>query len=175
MVTRKTQQGFLQNLIIPALLLVGVVLMGWGQVFQAASNGQAVARSVDTARAQMDQIHKALDWCRVMYPAGDNGTGVHKNLPGSPLDGSWTPVRTIICPGASTMTLWAATRTQLGAPGVHLGEWEYKNIASGVYLRASVTVAGDPDARGVLSQLAARLPVAQKNLTGDTLEILFSN
>lgn len=173
---KKYQRGFLHNLVLSALVLMGVVLMGWGYMQNQNQAGVAIARSVDTTRAQMDQVQKVLGWCRVMYPAGDNGTGFHKNLPGSPLDSSWVALRNVVCPGdTASGSIWLAAREQLGVPGQFLNEWEYRNVAAGVYLRTSVQSAGDPLALAVLAQVAARLPASQKNLTGDTLEILFSN
>lgn len=169
------QQGFLQNLIIPALILMGVVLMGWNYTVASLQNGQAIARSVDTTRAQLDQIQKVLNWCRAMYPAGNNGTAFHKNLPGSPAGDAWTPTRTLVCPGDTSGTLWQASREQLSVPGMYLSEWEYRNIAGGVYLRISVQAPGDTTGQSVLTQVSARLTPSQKNLTGDTLEILVNN
>lgn len=172
---RRFQKGFIQNLILPSLILMGVVVMGWGQIMNQNQVGLNIARSADLAREQLAQVRSVLNWCRVMYPGGDNGMGHHKNMPASPLDESWVSLRTITCPGnVAAGSIWAAAKANLSMPALYLAEWEYRVIAGGVYLRLSVASPGDSYGRSVLEQVARRLHASEKNLTGDTLEIKFS-
>lgn len=174
----RRQAGFIHNLILPALILMGIVISNLGLMYLQNQQGVTIARSVDTTRGQLQQIQQALAWCRVMYPGANNGNAAvpsNKNLPASPVDGSWVPVRNIQCPGDLTQTLWQASHDMLAMPGSFLNEWEYRNIVGGVYVRTSVQAAGDENGRAVLAQVATRLAPSQKNLTGDTLEILMSN
>lgn len=173
------QRGFLHNLVIPALMMMGIVLAGWGYMMNQNQVGQNVGRSVDNARTQLEKIQNVLNWCRVMYPNGNNGLGGSQpSMPGSPVDGSWVPARDITCPGAPAITVWLAAHDQLSMPGQFLGEWEYRyvptGVGAGVFLRVSTAVASDVNGRAVLTQVASRLHASQKNLSGDTLVITIS-
>ncbi|GBG14616.1 succinyl-diaminopimelate desuccinylase [Novimethylophilus kurashikiensis] len=173
----KKQRGFLHHLILPTLILISVVVSSMGLLYTQNQQGITIARSVDTTREQMTQIRNVLNWCRVMYPASNNGSGLGKNLnlPSSPGNSSWVQFRNIQCPGDTSQSLLMAAHDMLSVPGSFLNEWEYRNTASGVFIRTSVQTAGDPNGQAVLAQVATRLPASQKNLTGDTLEITISN
>lgn len=179
---RHSQRGLIHHLILPSLILMGIVLAGWSQIVNQNQVGVSIGRSVDATRAQLAQIQRALNWCRVMYPAGDNGTGLHPNLPASPADGSWMTLRDVVCPGEPDKTLWAATQEPLPMSGLYLQEWEYRNSAGGVYYRIRAEMhPGDgeptvnPYGQAVLSQVAARLHPSLRTLSEDSLEILFVN
>lgn len=173
---RNKQRGFIQNLILPSLILMGVVVMGWGYILNAGGTAKQITTSVDTAREQLVQLNSVINWCRVMYPGADNGLAHHKNLPASPVDESWIPVRNAVCPGAPAAgTVWQAAKETLTMPGRFLAEWEYRNVPTGVFFRLSVETAGDTNGQAVLEQVARRLHASQQTLTGDTLEIRFSN
>lgn len=173
---RTKQRGFIHNLILPSLILMSVAVMGWGYLMNRNQEGIRIAHAVDLARTQLVQIQGVLNWCRVMYPGANNGLAHHKNMPASPVDGSWLQMRAAVCPGAvAAGSLWEAAHDQLAAPSNLVAEWEYRVTAAGVFLRLSVGSAGDPLGRAVLAQFASRIHAAQKTLAGDTLEIKLSS
>lgn len=178
---RAKQQGFVQNLVLPALILTGIVLAGWSHMLNRNQVGISINKSVDTSREQLTQVQKVLNWCKVVYPAGNNGqtyaTGAehHVALPASPADGTWMPLRNIRCPGDTSQTLWSAAREFLPMPGLYLSEWEYKNSSAGIFVRLTVDSPGSEYGRAVLTQLAQRMHAEQKSFTngGDSLEIMY--
>lgn len=175
---RKNQAGFIQNLIIPSLILAGIVLAGWSMMANKNQTGVNIGRSVDESRATLTVAQNALNWCRAVYPAGNNGESFavgsehHTILPGS--GGAWVPLRNIKCPGDTSQTLWSASHTFLPLPGMYLAEWEYKNDDTGIYLRISTASAGDPYGRAVLSQIASRIHPEQRMTAngGDALDVV---
>lgn len=182
MLIRKRQRGLIHNLILPSLVLTGIVLAGWSQMINKNQIGQNIARSVDESRAQLVKIQTALKWCQVVYPSGDNGkvyapgAEAHSILPASPDGGGWVSVRQLVCPGAPSKTLWAATGDTLPLAGLYLGDWEYLNNDTGVYLRISVDTSGNEYGQAVLKQISTRLHPDQFQLVngGDTLQILYA-
>lgn len=150
--------------------------MGWGYLMNRNQEGVRIAQAVDLARTQMNQIQGVLNWCRVMYPGANNGLTHHKNMPASPVDGSWIQMRSAVCPGAvAAGTLWEAAHDQLASPSNLVDEWEYRVVPGGVYLRLSVRTPGEALGRAVLAQFASRIHAAQKTLGLDTLEIKLSS
>ncbi len=180
--SQQRQRGLIHNLILPSLVLVGLVLAGWSAIANKNQVGLNIGRSVDESREQLKKLSTALKWCQVVYPAGNNGQvyapGAEKHviLPASPADGSWVSARTLVCPGLADRTLWAATGDFLPKPGLYLGDWQYRNDDTGVYLRISVDAAGNEYGRAVLRQMSLRLQDGQFALTddGDTLQILYA-
>lgn len=178
----KRQKGLIHNLILPSLVLVGIVLAGWSAIANKNQVGVNIAASVDDSRAQIKKIETALKWCQVLYPAASNGqvyapgAETHSVLPASPAAGGWMPVRNVVCPGVPTKTLWAATGDFLPKSGLYLGEWEYMNSDTGVFIRISVESPGNEYGRAVLRQISSRLHAGQFALTnnGDTLQILYA-
>ncbi len=182
MLVQKKQRGLIHNLILPALVLTGIVLAGWSQMINKNQTGVNIARSVDDSRAQLKKIQTALNWCQVVYPSGNNGktyapgSESHAVLPASPDGGGWMPVRQLVCPGVPTKTLWAATGDMLPLSGLYLGDWEYLNNDSGVYLRISVESPGNEYGQAVLKQISTRLHPDQFKIVngGDTLQVLYA-
>lgn len=178
---RTKQNGFVQNLVIPALILTGIVLAGWSQMLNRNQVGIAINKSVDASRDQLAQVQKVLSWCKVVYPAGNNGQTYpvgaehHVALPASPADGSWMPLRNIRCPGDTSQTIWSAAREFLPMPGLYLSEWEYRNTGAGIFVRVTVDAPGSEYGRAVLDQLSRRIHADQKVFTngGDSLEIMY--
>ena len=167
------QSGFIHNLILPSLLLMGVVMAGISHMYGQSRTTQNIAASVDTARVQLEQIRAVLNLCYVVYPTGNNGiTPAYRNYPASPMDGSWTSMRDAECPGDPGRTVWLTARETLTTPGMYISGWEYQNTAAGVKVRVSAAAAGDTRGQAVLSQIASRIDSSQKTVTADTVEIL---
>lgn len=172
----KNQRGFLQNFIIPSLVLVGIVLTGLIAMHGSGRAALNITESVDSARAQLVRIRQTINWCRAAYPAGDNGLAGHKAYPGSPVNGDWVKVRDLTCPGyvdaGQPVNIWRAAGELLDSPGLYLGDWEYRIAPDGaVALRLASATTGDSYGQAVLKQVAARLHASEKNLSADTLEI----
>lgn len=169
MTIRSKQKGFLQNIILPALVLMGIILAGWNAIAQKNQVGLNIARSTDEARAQIKKIEDVLKWCKVVFPGGNNGrtyaagAEIHVVFPSSPADGSWIPARNIDCPG-SGKNLWLASGEFLGQPPLYLTEWEYLNDSTGIYVRTS-TENSNAYGIAVLKQVSLRLHSSQYTFT----------
>lgn len=171
----KNQKGFIQNLILPALVLIGIALTGLGYISNTSASARAITASVDLTRDQLQQIRETLNWCRVVYPAGDNGvTAQSRNLPDSPVDGSWVSIRDIRCPGDPSSPIWNIAKSMLTKQGPFLADWEYRNHTSGVWVRISAANSNE-NGLTVIKRVATRLQPGQFSMTGNTLEILISN
>lgn len=169
----KKQNGFIQNLIVPGLLAMGVVIGAMSQVMNTNAKGQAIAASVDLTRNQLTQIRRALTLCRTIYPAGNNQSGFNPVYP-TTTGGTWESVRVIKCPATVTndgINLWVVANNQMTAQGMFLSDWEYRNTAAGGFLRLRTAAAGDTYGNGVLTQVAARLHADEKTLNPDELLI----
>lgn len=180
--TVNKQRGIIHNLILPSLVLVGIVLAGWSAMINKNQVGVNISRTVDDSREQLKKIETTLKWCQVVYPAGNNGfiyapgAESHAVLPRSPDDGSWMPIRNVVCPGVASKNLWLATGDFLPKSGLYLGDWEYQNVDAGVFLRISVDVPGNVYGQAALKQVASRMQAGQFAILngGDTLRITFA-
>lgn len=167
--TLHKQKGFIHNIILPSLIIMGIVLAGWSAIANKNQVGLNIARSADEARGQIKKIEDVLKWCKVIYPGGNNGRTYaagaegHVVLPASPADGSWVSARNLDCPG-SGKNLWLASGEILTQPALYLTDWEYLNDSTGVYIRASADGAGDYG-KAVLKQISLRMHVAQYTFT----------
>lgn len=171
MKTQHKQQGFIHNIILPALVVMGIVLAGWSAIANKNQIGLNIARSADEARGQIKKVEDVLKWCKVVYPGGNNGMTYsagaegHVVLPASPADGSWVLARNIVCPGVNK-NLWTASGEILTKPALYLTDWDYLNDSTGVYIRASAEGGGEYG-KAVLKQVSSRLHSSQYTLTND--------
>lgn len=169
--SRHSQFGFIHNLILPSLAILGIVVVGIGAVMDRNQRGISIAESTTRARDQLTTIRDALTLCRVTWPGGNNGTGFNVNYPATPGAGTWGDVSAIICPGPSA-NLWTALNISLPPAPNWVSGWQYQNSASGILLKID---ALQQDGEYVLAQVAQRIPATEKTLTTTSLQIKLKN
>lgn len=163
----KNQFGFIQNIILGSLILLGVAVMGLNVLSERNQRGLSIAESTKTARAQLEIIRDALSACRVTWPAGNNGTGFHVMYPATPGVGSWGDVNALVCPGAGS-NIWTAIKYSPPVAPRAVSAWQYQNTASGIFVKIE---SSEDDGNGVIAQVALRIPAAEKTVTSSSLII----
>jgi hypothetical protein len=164
---RNKEGGFIHNLVLGSLVLIGVLAVAAGYLMDRNQRGLSIAESTRIAREQIPIIRDALMACFVTWPAGNNGTGNHPPYPATPGVGAWGSINDLVCPGAGT-SLWTAIRYNVPNAPVYMAQWQYQNVASGIYIKLE---AASPDGNAVVQQVATRIPASEKTVTASSLTI----
>jgi hypothetical protein len=157
-----------------ATALVGIALFVLlGVAAATIARGNAKARLFHEIKeemvAQSDLILNTLLLCRTIYPAGDNGTGAHRQYPATPADGT---VAALTCPGQGAVSLWSGDARAMAPrrlPG--FSAWRYVNDAASVRILTTVTAASTAYYQDLLDAVVAKVGPAQAVRSGDTLTI----
>lgn len=154
------QRGFIQNLILPSLVLLGIVIGSLNYLLDTNQRGRAISENAQKARNHISVVRDALTVCRVTWPAGDNGTGVNVNYPATPGGGEWGPIENLVCPGSGT-NLWVATNYMLSQYAADVDPWQYQNTTNGIKIRIA---SKNQDGDFILKQVAQRLSAGEQDL-----------
>ena len=152
---------------ILSLLFVGAGLIA-ALAFLLAGLGPNVSAQVSNQKsvqlqAQAQLIVHRIGKCAADYPAGDNGSGVHKPYPA----GAGGAVSDLICPG-SGQNLWSGNDgVYLPSPPAGFSGWTYSNALPAVIEISSV----QPGAQSAVLATAATRLGSVASATADTLTI----
>lgn len=164
--TRK-QQGFIHNMVIAALVLMGVMTVGYGYLSDRNQRGLSIAESVRIAREQITLIRDALTTCYITWPAGNNGTANHPVYPLTPSVTEYGSINDLVCPGAAA-NLWTAINYPAPVAPPYMVQWQYKNTATGIFIKLEASTL---DGNAVVAQVEKRIPADDKTVQADSIVI----